>query len=62
MVDRICSLCGESYTDEEGHDYDRCAERCRDRVSILKGKLQAAQEHLAEAQRIQKQDLWRKRK
>jgi hypothetical protein len=62
MATKICSLCGETYTDEEGHNYDKCVERCRDRVSILKGKLQAAQGHLEEAQRIQKQDWWRNKK
>lgn len=62
MADRICSLCGVGYTDEEGHDYDKCVLRCGDRIALLEGQLWAAREHLKEAQKIQKQDWWRNKK
>ena len=29
MADRKCSCCGLSYTDESGHDLDKCIEDCQ---------------------------------
>lgn len=29
MADRICSCCGAFYTDEDGHDLDKCIETCK---------------------------------
>lgn len=28
MADRKCSCCGDYYTDEGGHDLDKCIETC----------------------------------
>jgi hypothetical protein len=29
MADRKCSCCGTYYTDETGHDLDKCIEDCK---------------------------------
>jgi len=67
MADRICSLCGESYTDEKGHNYDICVSRCADQLEGAKTNAHLAVDHLDkahihfnEAVHIQKQDWWRK--
>ena len=36
---RICSCCGQGYTDGKGHDLDTCIETCRARLD------RAEQEH-----------------
>jgi len=67
MADRQCSLCGQFYTDDEGHDYDICVSHCYDqleqaRIDVHKAidRLNDAYAHVNEALRIQKQDWWRK--
>ena len=69
MTNRMCSLCGESYTDESGHDYDKCVKECRANIQQLERQqdniynaLNDAHKHLEEALRIQRQDWWRKRR
>ncbi len=32
---RLCSCCGQVYTDIEGHDSDKCVQTCRERLSRL---------------------------
>ncbi len=32
MADRICSLCGQGYTDETGHNYNECVKRCQEEL------------------------------
>ena len=32
MASRQCSCCGKGYTDEEGHDLDKCIETCLSRL------------------------------
>lgn len=66
MADRICSFCRENYTDEEGHDYDRCVERCEEELPLAKEGLVFAarrfvdaESHLAEAKKVQKSDSWK---
>ena len=68
MADRICSLCGQSYTDQKGHNYDACAARCKENLERLTESGQKiaqlivdAKRHLQEAQEIQKKDWWKKK-
>jgi len=68
MANRICSLCGLLYTDETGHNYDVCVERCKQElynadthIGIAENRYHFAKEHLAEAKRIQAQDWWKDR-
>lgn len=67
MADRMCSLCGESYTDEKGHNYDICVSKCFDQLEQAKvgahkaiDYLIEAYSHYNEALHIQKQDWWKK--
>lgn len=69
VADRICSLCGESYTDEKRHNYDICVSRCNDQ--LVRAKIDAhkaidhlisAYDHYREAVHIQKQDWWKEKK
>jgi hypothetical protein len=68
VADRICSLCGQSYTDQEGHNYDACVIRCKENLKWLTDHsqrivyaLEDAKRHLQEAQEIQKKDWWKKK-
>lgn len=59
MPDRICSLCGQGYTDEKGHNYDDCVRRISDSVANLEGLLYLARKHLKEARKVQAHDWWK---
>lgn len=48
---RKCSLCGEYYTDETGHDPKKCVETLEKRVISLRKDLADAERALAEAKR-----------
>ena len=68
MADRCCSLCGSSYTDKKGHNYNVCVSRCSDLLEKVKvdthsavDRLITAFNHYHEALIIQKQDWWRKK-
>lgn len=66
MADRMCSLCGESYTDKTGHNYDICVSRCYSQLERAKVDAHKAIDYLndawayfREAVHIQGQDWWR---
>jgi hypothetical protein len=61
MANRICSLCGQGYTDETGHNYDDCVERCEKALEYAEGLHRDAKRALGEAKKIQAQDWWRKK-
>ena len=61
MANRMCHLCGLLYTDEEGHNYDECVRRCKERVIRLSEGLTEAEAYLREALKIQAQDWWKER-
>jgi hypothetical protein len=42
MADRICSCCGQPYTDETGHDYEQCYRDCEKRVGQARHELNDA--------------------
>ena len=46
MVDRLCSCCGQSYTNEERHDYEKCYRVCEERVNEARRRLHSAQDNL----------------
>ncbi len=50
MIDRICSCCGQSYTDEEGHDYEQCVIDCERRIKKAEDNLVDARRCLGMAQ------------
>ena len=50
MANRICSCCGQSYTDEERHDYEECYKRCEERVNKARHNLNNAWECLSNAE------------
>lgn len=69
MTDRMCSLCGEYYCSETGHNYDICVSKCSDYLEKAKveahnaiDRLITAYSHYHEAVHIQKQDWWKKEK
>lgn len=49
MADRICSCCGESYTDEGGHDLDKCIETCASALYYAEKLLLNARDDLQRA-------------
>lgn len=66
MANRICSFCGEGYTDETGHDYDACVKRCQELLGYAHENLRHAarylvnsERNLVEAKRVQGQNWWR---
>jgi hypothetical protein len=68
MADRKCSLCGEHYTDEIGHDYNKCVETCEreckladENVSKAENRRIDAITHRNEARRIAQQDWWKRK-
>ncbi len=54
MADRICSCCGQGYSDDERHDYEECYKRCEARVKRARTNLSNARDCLnrAEVRRI----------
>ena len=54
------SLCGESYTDGTGHDYDKCYDRIAKRIEKLETDWYEARRALARAHKLQKQTWWHK--
>lgn len=42
MADRICSCCGQTYSDDERHDYELCVRDCENRVTQAKHNLSDA--------------------
>jgi len=52
MADRKCSLCGEPYTDEEGHDYSGCVARLRLRLAEARDWVLFLERAFVEAQRL----------
>ena len=49
MVDRICSCCGQSYTDDMRHNYEPCVKNCEERVNRARHNLNDALECLENA-------------
>ena len=39
MANRICSCCGQGYTDKEGHDYEQCIRDCQRRIDEARHNL-----------------------
>lgn len=67
MANRICSLCGEFYTDEQSHNYDKCVITCEQNLKRYFGEKRKLDQmiidqsiHLEEAKRIAKSNWWRK--
>ena len=50
MADRICSCCGQSYADDERHDYETCVKNCQARVDKVRYNYHDALECLEMAQ------------
>jgi len=46
MADRICSCCGEVYTDDARHDYEQCIKRCEESVATARSKYHSALDSL----------------
>ena len=46
---RKCSCCGQSYTDESGHDLDKCIETCQYRLHEREKAHSVAREDLERA-------------
>ena len=42
MTDRICSCCGQPYTESDGHDYEKCVGDCQRRVDNARHNLNDA--------------------
>jgi Fe-S-cluster-containing dehydrogenase component len=67
MADRKCHLCGEFYTDETGHDYNKCVESCETQAQLadenvtkaIQHRIDAIQ-HRNESRRIALQDWWKR--
>jgi phage gp16-like protein len=49
MAQRKCSCCGQSYSDEERHDYEQCVKDCERRLDWTRHQLVDAQECLENA-------------
>jgi hypothetical protein len=49
MATRTCSCCGQPYTDEEGHDLDKCIETCKSQLHQAERTHAAAREDLERA-------------
>ncbi|KKM04727.1 hypothetical protein LCGC14_1761270 [marine sediment metagenome] len=58
MADRMCSCWGQTYTDEERHDYEVCYKACQDRVNYARHNLNNAWDNLnmAESRRSAQRD------
>ena len=61
MADKKCSYCGTYYTNETGHNYDQCVEKCKEAVSWYTRGLSNAKWALEKAQEVQRQTWWRKK-
>lgn len=46
MTDRMCSCCGQLYTDEVRHDYETCVKNCEEQVEKARYNLSVARECL----------------
>ncbi len=55
MAQRICSCCGQDYTDESGHEPNACVQRCRERLARLLDNIEDARTCLHKAQERQQQ-------
>ena len=52
----LCSLCGGDYTEEEGHDYDDCAGRIKQRqIEYARGARDLEQKYQEANKRAQQQ-------
>ena len=53
MATRICSCCGISYTDEEGHDLEKCVDRCRENMNqAIKAAVNSTDDLIRSYQRL----------
>lgn len=50
MTERICSCCGQGYTDESGHEPNACVQRCRERLARLLDNIEDTRTRLHNAQ------------
>ena len=50
MIGRMCSCCGETYKDNERHDYEKCYKECEKRVEDARHHLTYALDHYKMAQ------------
>jgi hypothetical protein len=57
MADLKCSLCGDLYTDETGHDKQKCAERLALRVSLLEHQLKITRASYKEAMECLRKEI-----
>lgn len=46
MAQRVCSCCGQSYTDEDGHNLDNCIGACLSHLGELESMRVSAQRSL----------------
>jgi hypothetical protein len=54
MAQRICSCCGQGYTDESGHEPNACVQRCSERLAELMDDVEDAKCRLHNALERQK--------
>ncbi len=60
MADRMCSFCMELYTDEEGHNYDLCVQKCETALLKAMERVHVLEWALEGAKKVQSKDWWRR--
>ncbi len=52
IADKLCPCCGQNYINAEGHDYNKCVQRCRERLSHLLDQVDSARVAFHKAQEL----------